>query len=48
MRCHCCDAPDAKFDGTDWYCVECQDWIDELISEDFLEYEDFDLGDADD
>jgi len=38
-RCRCCNALDTKFDGVDWYCEECLDAIDALITEE-EDYED--------
>lgn len=36
MRCRCCDSPQAKFihHYDEWYCEECLDSIEDVISED--------------
>ena len=40
MRCRCCDSPEAKWDGVDFYCDSCLDSIWEAIHEDEEDDED--------
>lgn len=43
IRCKCCDSPEAKWDGVDWYCSDCSDaWREALY-----ELEDWDDEDGD-